>query len=80
MRGAEIVVILYFTGVSVCPTRKIQATEGEVTSPKHPSNYPPDVDCTLTIDGRQNVVFKIKFDAFSLEEDEDGKFVEIIKK
>ncbi|XP_068695415.1 zinc metalloproteinase nas-39-like [Montipora foliosa] len=59
-------------GVSVCPTRKIQATEGEVTSPNHPFSYPSDVDCTLTIDGRQNVVFKIKFDAFSVEEDEEN--------
>jgi len=58
-------------GVSVCPTREIQATEGEVTSPNYPSNYPSDVDCTLAIDGGNNVKFKIKFDFFEVEEDED---------
>lgn len=58
-------------GVSVCPTRELQATEGEVTSPNHPSNYPSNADCTLTIDGGQNVKFKIKFESFEVEEDED---------
>lgn len=59
-------------GVSVCPTREIQATAGVVTSPNHPSNYPADEDCTLTIDARQNVLFKIQFEALSIEEDDDG--------
>ena len=72
----EIYIILFiFTGVSVCPTREIQATAGVVTSPNHPSNYPADEDCTLTIDARQNVLFKIQFEALSIEEDDDGKFV-----
>ena len=66
---------LFSSGVSICPTREIQATEGEVASPNYPSNYPANVDCTLTIDGGQNVNFKIKFDFFQVEEDEDGKFV-----
>ena len=60
--------------MSVCPSREIQATEGEVTSPDHPSEYPPDADCTLAIDGGNNVHFKIKFEFFQVEEDEDGKF------
>ena len=69
------IILFIFTGVSVCPTREIQATSGVVTSPNHPSNYPADEDCTLTIDARQNVLFKIQFEALSIEEDDDGKFV-----
>lgn len=68
--------LFIFTGVSVCPTREIQATEGVVTSPNHPSNYPSNEDCTLTIDARQNVLFKIQFEDLSIEEDEDdSKFI-----
>ena len=65
--------------MSVCPTREIQATEGEVTSPNYPSNYPSDADCTLAIDGGNNVKFKIKFDFFEVEEDEDGTSVKKVK-
>ena len=71
----KIACMTIFSAVSVCPTREIQATEGEVTSPNHPSNYPSNVDCTLAIDGGENVKFKLKFDFFELEEDEDGKCV-----
>lgn len=33
------------------------------------------MDCTLTIDARQNVLFKIQFEAFSIEDDDSGEFV-----
>lgn len=66
-----------FPGISICPSREIQATEGEVTSPDFEPNsertYPSDSDCTLAIDGGNNVKFKIKFEFFEVEEDEDSK-------
>ena len=62
-----------FPGISVCPSREIRATEGEVTSPNYPRTYPSDSDCTLAIDGGLNVRFKIKFAFFEVEEDEDSK-------
>lgn len=58
-------------GISICPSREIRATEGEVTSPNYPRTYPSDSDCTLAIDGGLNVRFKIKFAFFEVEEDED---------
>ena len=51
----------------------IQATQGQVTSPNFPRPYPSDSDCTLTIDGGDSVKFKVKFEFFQVEEDEDGK-------
>ena len=62
-----------FSGISVCPSREIQATEGDVTSPNFPGTYPADSDCTLVINGGDNVKFKLKFEFFEVEEDEDGK-------
>ncbi len=44
-----------------------------MTSPNFPGSYPPDSDCTLVINGGDNVKFKLKFEFFEVEEDEDGK-------
>ena len=60
--------------MSICPSRELSATEGEVTSPDYPSEYPVNTDCTLAIDGGNNVKLKIKFVSFEVEEDEDGEF------
>ena len=45
-----------------------------MTSPNYPSEYPVTADCTLAIDGGNNVKLKIKFVSFEVEEDEDGEF------
>ena len=66
-----------FTGISICPSREIRATEGEVTSPNYPGEYPSSSDCTLVIDGGLNVRFKIKFASFEVELDEDSKLAGI---
>ena len=60
--------------MSICPSRELSATEGEVTSPNYPEDYPVNADCTLAIDGGNNVKLKIKFVSFEVEEDEDGEF------
>ena len=60
-------------GISVCPSREIQATRGEVTSPNFPNAYPPDVNCVLTIDGGNSVKIKLNFEHFEVEEDDNGK-------
>lgn len=61
----------YTEGVSICPSRELSATEGEVTSPNYPSEYSVNANCTLAIDGGNNVKLKIKFVSFEVEEDED---------
>ncbi|CAH3033889.1 unnamed protein product [Pocillopora meandrina] len=58
-------------GISVCPSREIQATRGEVTSPNFPNAYPSDVNCVLTIDGGNSVKIKLKFEHFEVEEDDN---------
>ena len=44
-----------------------------MTTPNFPGTYPSDSDCTLVINGGDNFKFKLKFNFFEVEEDEDGK-------
>ena len=69
--------MVFFSAVSICPTREITLTQGEVTSPNYPSNYPSNADCSLTIDGGRGARFTVKFDSFEVEEDEDGMFFDL---
>ncbi|CAB3986864.1 Hypothetical predicted protein [Paramuricea clavata] len=43
-------VVSLFTGINICPTREITASSGKITSPNYPNKYPPNTDCTLTIE------------------------------
>lgn len=68
----SLVALVYqIMGISVCPTREIQARQGEVTSPNFPNAYPSDSNCALTVDGGNNVKIKLKFEYFEVEEDEN---------
>ena len=54
-------VILFTTGIDVCPTREITASSGIITSPNYPQKYPPNSDCTLTIKQPLNRKILFKF-------------------
>ena len=66
--------ITYSTGqISICPTREITASSGQIRSPNYPNNYPPNTDCTLTIKQPLDTNFTFSFTKMDIEGDEDGK-------
>ena len=66
--------------MDICPSRTITSLEGEITTPNYPSNYPRNKDCRLTITpDAPDATVVIKFDDFSLEEDDDGEWFDVLQ-
>ena len=73
-----IVVVSYFfsapNGSSICPTREIKVTvdspeklKGALYSPGFPNYYPPNQNCTVTLDVPDNFKTIVWFQSFFLQ-------------
>jgi len=52
---------------TLCPAEGC-GSEGEVTSPNHPDNYPNNLEKTHTIQVEQGLILLLQFNAFDIEE------------
>ena len=59
--------------ISICPTREMTLSSGQIRSPNYPNNYPSDTDCTLTLKQPLDTNFTFTFTKIDIEGDEDGK-------
>jgi hypothetical protein len=77
MYSRNITVVLVFpTGqaINICPTREITTSTGQIRSPDYPSNYPSNIDCTLTIKQPfTNTNLTFNFTKLDIQGDEDGR-------
>ena len=60
--------------MSICPTREITVSSGQITSPNYPRNYPSNINCTLTLKQPLGTSFTFTFKKIDIEGDEDGKY------
>ena len=57
--------------ISICPTREITASSGQITSPNYPRNYSANIDCTLTLKQPLDTNFTFTFAKIDIEEKDD---------